>query len=84
MTSSRSTWRWTPNAIAPTNIAAMKALWKDTHERLAIDDTRVYATGFSGGARVANIMGQVLGLAGVIAVGGGYPPSSPPRRACTC
>ncbi len=62
------------------NIAAMKALWKDTHERLAIDDTRVYATGFSGGARVANIMGQVLGIAGVIAVGGGYPPSAPPRR----
>jgi dienelactone hydrolase len=60
------------------NIAAMKAMWHDTHERFAVDDNRVYATGFSGGARVATIMGRVLEIAGVIAVGGGFPPSTPP------
>ena len=48
------------------NVVALKAIWKDTHARLAIDVGRAYATGFSGGSRVANLMAQVLGLPGVI------------------
>src|SRR5690349_8767564 len=34
-------------------VNAWNAMQKDTHQRLAIDDKRLYATGFSGGARVA-------------------------------
>ena len=39
---------------------AVSAMWGDTHVRLAIDDRRVYAAGFSGGARVASRLAQVL------------------------
>lgn len=54
---------------------AVSAIWQDTHLRLSLDDRRVYASGFSGGARVAGAMalsssGQI---AGVVAHGAGYP-----------
>jgi tetratricopeptide (TPR) repeat protein len=54
----------------------------DTHQRFAIDDERMYATGFSGGARAAvRIAIGCKCLAGVIANGAGFPvdlaPSSP-------
>lgn len=54
---------------------AVSAIWQDTHMRIALDDRRVYTSGFSGGARVAGAMavsspGQI---AGVIAHGAGYP-----------
>jgi dienelactone hydrolase len=55
----------------------VNAIWEDTHARLSLDGHRSYASGFSGGARVAGAMalssqGQV---AGVIAHGAGYPSS---------
>lgn len=34
-------------------LAAQKAMWKDLHERFAIEPKRAVATGFSGGARAA-------------------------------
>jgi len=48
---------------------AIKAMWKDTHARLSIDDRQVMATGFSGGARVASDVGfrytpKVFGVIG--------------------
>lgn len=51
------------------------AVWEDTHARLRIDDARVYAAGFSGGARVAGGLARILSIrpAGVIACGGGLP-----------
>ena len=51
------------------------ALWDDTRARLRIDITRVYAAGFSGGARVACGLARILDIqvAGVIACGGGLP-----------
>ena len=54
---------------------AARAFWRDTHARLAIDDSRVYAAGFSGGARAACGLAKMLSirLAGVIACGGGLP-----------
>jgi dienelactone hydrolase len=55
---------------------AVNAVWQDTHARLAIDEHRSYATGFSGGARVAGAMalsGPTGQVAGVIAHGAGYP-----------
>lgn len=69
------------NPKAP-NGEVINALWGDTQRRLPIDPKRVYATGFSGGARLACSLGLGLngGLAGVIAVGGGFPPERPPAR----
>jgi len=55
---------------------AVNAIWQDTYGRLVLDEHRSYASGFSGGARVAGAMafsepaGQI---AGVIAHGAGYP-----------
>ena len=54
---------------------AVNAIWQDTHQRLSLDEHRVYTSGFSGGARVAGAMalsssGQIFG---VIAHGAGYP-----------
>lgn len=56
------------------------ALWKDTHARLSLDDARVYATGFSGGARVANRLAVLCKgcVAGVISCGAGFPPDIAP------
>jgi predicted esterase len=61
------------NGIAVTDI--VRRLWDDTHRRLAIDDRRVYMTGFSGGARVASGLALAArGLvAGVVAFGAGFP-----------
>ena len=55
---------------------AVNAIWQDTHLRLGLDEHRSYASGFSGGARVAGAMalsGPADQIAGVIAHGAGYP-----------
>lgn len=55
-------------------VNAWNAMQIDTHQRFAIDDQRMYATGFSGGARAA--VRVAIGckcLAGVIANGAGFP-----------
>jgi predicted esterase len=63
------------NGPVAENQAAVVAIAKDTGSRFAIDPQRVYATGFSGGARVAT--GLALGcrscVAGVFAQGAGLP-----------
>jgi tetratricopeptide (TPR) repeat protein len=63
----------------------LAALWDDTHERFKLDERRVYAAGFSGGARVACYFGYVFEkrVAGVIAAGAGlsenvHPPATTP------
>jgi tetratricopeptide (TPR) repeat protein len=68
-----------PMAIAS---AAINAVWNDTHARFNIDDNRIYATGFSGGARVACQFGYALAgkVAGVIACGAGFPTNITPSR----
>ncbi len=69
------------------NAAAMKAMWEDSHERFTIDPRRVYATGYSGGARAAVVLALVRSgeVAGVIGHGGGFPfgiaPAKPARFA---
>lgn len=57
------------------NMQAMTAMWEDSHRRLPIDEKRSYATGFSGGARVACDMGYRYrgAVAGVIGCGAGFP-----------
>lgn len=51
------------------------AVWADTHARFAIDERRIYTTGFSGGARVAAWAAISCDgcIAGVIACGAGFP-----------
>ena len=67
--------------MAP-NIKAMAAVWEDTHRSLPIDARRVYATGFSGGARAACLLGQKTDgkVAGVIGCGAGFADNSPPEK----
>lgn len=57
-------------------------LWDDTHARFSIDERRVYATGFSGGARVACAFASAYEgmVAGVIACGAGFPSQITPSR----
>lgn len=52
---------------------AIFAMWKDTRERFTVDSRRIYATGFSGGARVASRFHDKTGksCAGIIACGAG-------------
>ncbi|HEY6928936.1 MAG TPA: hypothetical protein VJA66_04590, partial [Thermoanaerobaculia bacterium] len=64
------------------SLAAAEAVLNDTHSRFSIDDRRVFLSGFSGGARVACLIGLKLPktVAGVIGCGAGFPDDQPPRR----
>jgi dienelactone hydrolase len=66
-----------PNAP---NLEVLNAMWNDSHKWFSIDERRVYATGFSGGARLAWGMGYVFpkSMAGVIGVGAGAHSEKPP------
>ncbi len=57
------------------NVKAANAVWVDTHLRFRVDDERIYATGFSGGARMASGLSDLLKkpVAGIIACGAGLP-----------
>lgn len=69
------------NYVSPEEIkAAIVAIFDDTIKRLSIDENRVYTTGFSGGSRVASrvAIGFDGKIAGVIAVGAGFPPDLQP------
>jgi dienelactone hydrolase len=50
-------------------VAALNAVWRDTHERLALDPNRIYATGMSGGNGPATLLAVKHG-AGIIACAG--------------
>src|SRR5262249_4680680 len=64
------------------SLAAAEAVLNDTHSRFSIDDRRVFLSGFSGGARVACLIGLKLPktVAGVIGCGAGIPDDQPPSR----
>lgn len=57
------------------NIAAMRAMWTDTHGRFSIDTKRTYAAGFSGTVRSAcNLAYAAPGsLRAIIGAGAGFP-----------
>ena len=59
---------------------AIQWLWTDTHERLAINDSRTYVAGFSGGARLALAWAANGRIAGVIACGAGFTASGIPKE----
>jgi len=57
------------------------ALFGETTGRYTIDTTRIYVMGFSGGARIASIIGFYQGnVEGVIGCGAGFPATSQPAR----
>ncbi|MGH9495728.1 MAG: hypothetical protein ACRD3B_12070, partial [Candidatus Sulfotelmatobacter sp.] len=61
-------------------LASVNAIWQDTHVRFALDEHRIYVSGFSGGARVAGAMALNCAqcqIAGVVAHGAGYPNGEP-------
>jgi predicted esterase len=62
------------------SLAAASAVFEDTHRRFSIDEKRIYAAGFSGGARLAlSLASSCKGcIAGVIACGAGFPPDIKP------
>lgn len=66
----------------PNDLAREAIQWilTDTHERFAIDDSRVYVTGFSGGARLALAWAGSARIAGVIACGAGFGGSQVPKQ----
>jgi dienelactone hydrolase len=70
------------NGPVKASLDAMDAVWRDTHERFALDDARVYTTGFSGGARMASLTATACGncVAGVIACGAGFNRAAPPSK----
>jgi dienelactone hydrolase len=54
---------------------AAQAILQDTHQRLALDDRRMYFAGFSGGARVAaQLAKNCKCVAGVLLSGAGFQP----------
>ncbi|MGD2090591.1 MAG: hypothetical protein PVH61_30745 [Candidatus Aminicenantes bacterium] len=52
---------------------AIRAMWLDTQNRFAVDNRRVYTTGFSGGARMASIFKYTVNhsITGIIGCGAG-------------
>jgi len=56
--------------------------WDDAHHRINIDQKRTYVAGFSGGARLAAAFATRCHgcLAGVIAIGAGFPPEPQPDQ----
>jgi tetratricopeptide (TPR) repeat protein len=64
------------------NVEAMRAMWADTHGRLAIDDRRVYAAGFSGTVRASCALARAVPgtIAGIVGAGAGFPFNEPPRK----
>ncbi|HSE49935.1 MAG TPA: hypothetical protein VLA96_12065 [Terriglobales bacterium] len=63
------------NGPARISMEAFVAMYDDVRKRFAVDDARIYAAGFSGGARVAGMAALYCGgcIRGIIACGAGLP-----------
>jgi predicted esterase len=77
-----SSWNTASDGPMEPNFTAMHALWADTHARFAIDDSRVYAAGYSGTVRFACVLALTAPgtIAGIIGAGAGFPFGSPPKK----
>jgi hypothetical protein len=64
------------------SLAAAQAMWRDANRRFLLDEKRVYTSGWSGGARVATNIAQLIAgsVAGVIGCGAGFPEDKPPTK----
>jgi hypothetical protein len=58
---------------------AVNLMFGDTHARFAIDDSRIYAAGHSGGSRVALQWALNGHIAGVVACGAAFEPPGTPK-----
>jgi len=70
------------NGPWPSIQAGVKAIWEDTQKRFSVDPKRIYATGFSGGGRVATILPFMYKgkIAGVMAFGGAFTSQHSPHK----
>jgi predicted esterase len=70
------------DAAMEPNFLALRAMWSDTHARLALDDRRVYAAGYSGTVRAACTLAFAAPgtIAGIIGAGAGFPFDRPPAK----
>jgi predicted esterase len=77
-----SSWNTASDGPMEPNFKAMSALWADTHARFAIDDSRVYAAGFSGTVRFACVLALAAPgtISGIIGAGAGFPFATPPKK----
>lgn len=77
-----SSWNTASDGPMEPNFTAIHALWADTHARFAIDDSRVYAAGYSGTVRFACILALAAPgtIAGIIGAGAGFPFKTPPKK----
>ena len=77
-----SSWNTASDGPMEPNFVAMRALWADTHDRFAIDESRVYAAGFSGTVRFSCILALAAPgtIRGIIGAGAGFPFGTPPKR----
>lgn len=77
-----SSWNSASDGAMEPNFTAMHALWADTHARFAIDDSRVYAAGYSGTVRFACILALTApgSITGIIGAGAGFPFNTPPKK----
>jgi predicted esterase len=64
------------------NVQALRAMWADTHGRLAIDDHRVFGAGFSGTVRSCCTLARAVPgtFVGIIGAGAGFPFHEPPKK----
>ncbi|MDX1631979.1 MAG: hypothetical protein R3234_08970, partial [Thermoanaerobaculia bacterium] len=76
-----SSWTSVSDGPFQPNLDALRAMWRDTHEKLAVADGRAYAAGFSGTARAAVTLAMLApgSLAGVISSGAGFPAGTDPE-----
>jgi predicted esterase len=77
-----SSWNTASDGPMEPNFKAMSALWADTHARFAIDESRVYAAGFSGTVRFSCILALTAPgtIRGIIGAGAGFPFGTPPKK----
>ncbi|HEY0556038.1 MAG TPA: hypothetical protein VGG20_17435 [Thermoanaerobaculia bacterium] len=77
-----SSWSSASDGPMEPNFTSMHAMWADTHARFAIDDSRVYAAGYSGTVRFACILALTVpgSITGIIAAGAGFPFGTPPKK----
>lgn len=64
------------------NVVAMRAIWADTHYRLAVDTRRVYVAGFSGTVRFAcqRALAAPGTIEGIVAAGAAFPFETKPTK----
>jgi len=77
-----SSWNTASDGPMEPNFKAMSALWADTHARFAIDESRVYAAGFSGTVRFSCILALTAPgtIHGIIGAGAGFPFGTAPKK----